>query len=304
MNTDVIGFWRNLVMRTLIAFWLGAGTFLCSAGSSIPPGVPEPGLILWGNIVNTTNTSQPISITSASWSVTDGAQTSVYSQLTRPPVRTFTQGDQNYYVLEVPFDTRRFGTIQLADPATEGVNSFQLASSSPPTYTLTPTINGALATVRFIDGAPAGGGSVPVAGFNSNVRGRVIRVDLSITPVSESYDQWATRIFGSVGSPNAAPNADPDHDGLTNAGEYAAGTNPLDASSTLRLLQISVTANQATLGWQSIASKQYVIESATNVVGPWTNAASVVAQSALAQAILPRTPAGPPAYFRVRVVSP
>ncbi|HXJ72750.1 MAG TPA: thrombospondin type 3 repeat-containing protein, partial [Candidatus Dormibacteraeota bacterium] len=257
----------------------------------------------WGTVVNTTNAAQPIGITSASWSVTDGNSNAVFTSQTRPPVRIFTQGNQSFYVLEVPFDTRRFGTIQLANPATEGINSFELLSSSPPTYILTPTVNGVLATVRSVDGAPSGAASVPVAGFNTTVRGRVIRVDLSITPTTETYEQWATRIFGSSGQPAANPNADPDHDGLTNAGEYAAGTNPLDPSSALRLLQIAVTGTQATVGWQSVASKQYVLESATNVAGPWTEAASVLAATSSAQASVPRSPVLP-TFYRIRVVTP
>jgi hypothetical protein len=296
--------WRSASTPAVVGLFLSAGAFLCLGSPAVPPGVPEPGLILWGTVVNTTNTSQQIGITSASWSVTDGNNTAVYTPQTHPPVRIFTQGDQTYYVLEVPFDTRRFGTVQLGNPSTEGVSSFELVSSSPPTYLLTPTINGVLATVRSIDGAPSGGANVPVAGFNATVRGRVIRVDLSIIPTVETYEQWATRIFGGSGLPAASPSADPDHDGLTNAGEYAAGTNPLDPSSALRLLQITVTANQATVGWQSIASKQYVLESATNIAGPWSDAASVLASTSSAQASVVRTPANPQTFYRVRVVSP
>jgi hypothetical protein len=284
--------------------WIAATTSWVRAASTLPPGVPEPGLIIWGNVVNTTNVSQQIGITSASWAVTDGTNTAVYSQLTRPSVSTFTQGDRSYYVLEVPFDTRRFGTIQLDNPANQGLNSFELVSSSPPTYLLTPTINGVLASVRFIDGAPSAGSNISVAGFNAAVRGRVIRVDLSITPTTETYDQWATRIFGGTGVPSASPGADPDHDGLTNAAEYAAGTNPLDASSVLRLLQIAVTANQATVGWQSVASKQYVLESATNIVGPWTDATSVLSSNLVSQASVLRSPTDLQTFYRVRVVSP
>jgi len=303
MNTTIV----TLHIRRILAATgclIATTAYWTNAAPALPTGVPEPGLILWGSVVNTTNTSQQIGITSASWSVTDGNNTAVYSSLTRPPVRIFRQGDQTYYVLEVPFDTRKFGTILLDDPATEGVNSFQLASLSPPTYLLTPTINGVLASVRSIDGAPAGGPNVPVAGFNASVRGRVLRVDLSITPATETYEQWATRIFGNSGLPSASPGADPDHDGLTNAAEYAAGTDPLDPSSALRLLQIALTASQATIGWQSVPSKQYVLESATNVAGPWTDATSVLASTSSAQATVARTPADPPTFFRVRVVSP
>jgi hypothetical protein len=272
-----------------------------NAASATPPGVPEPGLILWGSVVNATNASQPITIDSASWAVTDGTSTGVYTGLSRPAVRTFIQGNQSFYVLEVPFDTRRFGAIQLDDPINEGVKSFPLQSSAPPTYLLAPTINGAPATVRSIDGAPASGTNVPVAGFNATVRGRVIRVDLAITPITESYEQWATRIFGGAGLPSASPGADPDQDGLNNASEYTAGTNPLDPASTLRVVQISFTANQATVGWQSVASKRYVLESASSLNGPWSDAATILASASSVQTSVARSTGGVPTFYRVRV---
>jgi hypothetical protein len=252
-------------------------------------------------VVNATNASQQISIESASWSVTDGTSTGVYTALSRPPVRTFIQGNQSFYVLEVPFDTRRFGAIQLDDPANEGVKSFPLQSSAPPTYLLAPTVNGVPATVRSIDGAPSSGTNVPVAGFNATVRGRVIRVDLAITPITETYEQWATRIFGGIGLPSASPGADPDQDGLSNASEYAAGTNPLDPASTLRVVQISFTGNQATVGWQSVASKRYVLESASSLSGPWTDAASILASASSVQTSVARSAGGLPTFYRVRV---
>ena len=293
--------WRFSLTQVATLFLASAGPSACFGAPAIPTGVPEPGLIIWGTVVNATNTSQQIGITSASWSATDGNANAVYNQLSRPAVRTFNQGGQSFYVLEVPFDTRRFGTIQLADPATEGVQSFPLASSSPPTYLLAPTINGVIASVRSIDGAPASGGNVPVTGFNATVRGRVIRVDLAILPISETYEQWATRIFGGSGQPSAGPNADPDQDGFNNAAEFAAGTNPLDPSSALRLLQVAITGNQATVSWSSVANKQYVLEAATNVSGPWSEAASLLATNPSTQTTVARNPGDPRTFYRVRV---
>ncbi|HXI53164.1 MAG TPA: hypothetical protein VNH84_16725, partial [Candidatus Saccharimonadales bacterium] len=47
----------------LTAGWLFAAAALrTQAASPIPTGVPEPGLILWGTVVNATNAAQPISI--------------------------------------------------------------------------------------------------------------------------------------------------------------------------------------------------------------------------------------------------
>jgi hypothetical protein len=228
--------------------------------------------VIWGTVVNQTNTSQAITITSASWSVTDGTKTAVYSGASRPPTRIVSANGQSYYILQVPFDTRQIGTVTLADPATVGINSFELKSASPPTYTLVPTINGALATVRSIDGAPASGANVPVAGFTAATRGRIIRVDLAIIPIACDYDCWAAGYFPNPSLPEAARTADPDGDGLNNEGEHAAGTDPKDASSVLRILALTIQSQplQAVLGWQSASSRSYIIEFASDPDGPWS----------------------------------
>jgi hypothetical protein len=159
-----------------------------------------------------------------------------------------------------------------------------------------------LASVGSIDGAPASGTTVPVSGFSAAVRGRVIRVDLAITPIIETYEQWAARIFGS-GHPNGAAGVDADGDGMSNAEEYTAGTDPRSAASALRLLSISVSPDQATLGWQSIADKQYVLEVASNVNGPWTDVSSTRASNSTTELNVNRNPSDAKLFYRVRVLS-
>lgn len=278
---------------------------LSQTGLVIPPGVPEPGLVIWGSVVNATNTSLSVPIASASWSVTDGAKTAVYNASSKPSVRILTLGNQSYYIVEVPFDTRRFGTVTLADPATEGIDSFELSSGVPPTYTLTPTINGMLATVRAIDGAPATGANVAVPGFTTALRGLVRRVDLAVLPPTDGYEAWATAIFGSPSHPDAGRDADSDGDRFTNEHEFAAGTDPKSASSLLRILTISVTQGQASVGWQSVVNKRYVIEAASGIEGPWLSVGAPVSSSGTStQTSVDRTAAETLKYYRVRVVSP
>lgn len=294
---------------TAILFLLAIATVTPLIGkcqtSITPPGVPEPGLVIWGSVVNINNPSQPVAITSVSWSVTDGTKTAVYTAATKPPTRIASLDGQSYYVLEVPFDTRTFGSVVLGDPASIGIQSFELKASSPPTYTLTPTINGALATVRSVDGAPGSGSNIPVSGFNAATRGKVVRVDLAINPPTDPYETWAAGFFGNAASPNAARTADPDGDGLTNEQEYLAGTNPTEATSSLRLLTITVNPgqNQVTIDWQSASNKNYRIEAASSVTGPWAEVGSPVSSAGnTMQASLNRAPSSDQQYYRVRVV--
>jgi hypothetical protein len=258
--------------HTAIGCLLAALAFSCgTANSAIPPGVPEPGLVIWGSVVNQTDATQAVPIQSAHWSVTDGTKTAVYSGQTRPAVRIVSLGGQSYYILQVPFDTRQFGGIALSDPIAQGIDSFELKAASPPAYTLTPTINGVLASVRSVNGAPAVGESFPITGFTSQTRGRVVRVDLAILPPADTYELWAAAMFGNANLPQAARTADPDGDGMTNEQEWAAGTDPLSVESVLQVLTLSIDsgANEAVLSWSSVAGKNYVIQGASATEGPW-----------------------------------
>jgi hypothetical protein len=289
----------------LSSFLLAGPPAIHRAESQVsPPGVPEPGIVIWGTVVNQTNVSQAITISSASWSVTDGTNTAVFSASSRPPTSIVNLNGHSYYILQVPFDTRQIGAVLLTNPATVGINSFELKSASPPTYTLVPTINGALATVRSIDGAPASGANVPVAGFTSAARGRVIRVDLGIVPVTEDYDTWAARIFGSASLPDAARSADPDGDGMNNLSEHAAGTDPKDPNSALRILTLVVQSQppQALLGWQSASSRSYIIETAPGPDGPWSDLGSAVPSAGAAtQTSINLASGDPKRFYRIRL---
>ncbi|MBX3745578.1 MAG: hypothetical protein KF833_09745 [Verrucomicrobiae bacterium] len=273
--------------------------------AAIPPGVPEPGLVVWGSVVHRTNTSQAIPIQSAHWSVSDGTRTASFSTTSRPAVRIVQAQGQSFYILEVPFDSRRLGAVELSDPAQSGRNSFDLRAASPPTYTLAPTINGVPATVRSVNGAPASGEAFPVAGFNAAQRGRTLRVDLAILPPADSYELWAAAHFGDPTLPEAARDADPDGDGMTNEAEFAAGTDPRSASSVLRLLSVSVLpgGSQTALAWNAVQGRSYTLQGAPNPGGPWTDLGSPVPGSApTTEVTLPASNPEPHRFYRVRLV--
>jgi hypothetical protein len=100
-------------------------------------------------------------------------------------------------------------------------------------------------------------------------------------PGPVGYDEWLRLNFAAVerGRPLAQPAADPDADGLDNAAEFAAGTDPRDGASRLWISGVSVAASgdvPATVrfDWPSVAARFYAVQIATNLwegFQPYTN---------------------------------
>ncbi|RYD69476.1 MAG: hypothetical protein EOP84_28405, partial [Verrucomicrobiaceae bacterium] len=75
-----------------------------------------------------------------------------------------------------------------------------------------------------------------------------------------------------------APNADPDGDGLTNAQEAAAGTDPQSPTSIIRVSSMALNAGGLRLTFPTLAGKRYQVQSAASLVDPtWGNVGPAVA---------------------------
>jgi len=72
-------------------------------------------------------------------------------------------------------------------------------------------------------------------------------------------DAWQIYYFGSINSPSAAPNADPDHDGVNNLNEFINMTDPTDASSVARLQAIALAPQSVVLGWNAARGRMYTL---------------------------------------------
>ena len=88
-------------------------------------------------------------------------------------------------------------------------------------------------------------------------------IDLDTNSLGDVWEQY----YNTAGLTAAA---DSDGDGMSNAQESLAGTNPLSAASRFDItLAAGPTASQRTLSWPSVSGKNYFIQGSTNLTA-WT----------------------------------
>jgi len=94
----------------------------------------------------------------------------------------------------------------------------------------------------------------------------------TLNPNDVSIASSATSSSGQTLSITSA--GDDDADGMNNAAEIVAGTDPLNASSIFKVNTIAVQGGNVTLTWQAVAGRSYKVESSTTLSGAWTTKAT------------------------------
>ena len=84
------------------------------------------------------------------------------------------------------------------------------------------------------------------------------------------WDTWETSYFGGANAGNSGRNDDYDQDGSSNLEEFRAGTDPADATSSLRITAFEKLANSVRIDWRSEPERSYRILQADDLSsGNW-----------------------------------
>jgi hypothetical protein len=233
-----------LLIASVILHWTGR--------KASGEGIPEPGLVFYGVVRNVLGGGS-VRLTSGTltWRlVPSGGGPAV---LVSVPLTNI--NDQFSYVLQVPCEAPIAG--------------FSLSANVLP-LTATPVLYSRLQVE--IDGVPAQFMQPSLTNFtvSAATRGRLERIDLvtAFQPTDSDGDgmpdAWECQYFGC----NADPNQDVDGDGMSNLAEYRAGTDPTNAQSAFKFIDIQAAPQGGVeLRWASVTNKRYSILRSTSLLG-------------------------------------
>jgi hypothetical protein len=103
-------------------------------------------------------------------------------------------------------------------------------------------------------------------------------------------NDWEQLYFGSTTSGSST--ADNDGDGMSNYGEFVAGTNPTDPTDNLGPISSSFDGSVFTVTFRSVPLKRYIAEYNDNLVaGTWTQIGNIRAANSTSLAVTDTPPA-------------
>ncbi len=115
-------------------------------------------------------------------------------------------------------------------------------------------------------------------------------------------------LLANFGTANINANADPDGDGMSNAQEYQAGTDPNNANSNLKITAYTFAqgGTNAALTWNSVTTRYYYLQKALNLNSNiWTDSGlGLVTPAGSSTSGSFRDTNAPIRFYRVQAVRP
>ncbi len=121
------------------------------------------------------------------------------------------------------------------------------------------------------------------------------------------YESWATAIFGADAAiPSVSGTAaDPDGDGLNNADEFLALTNPLDGRDFPTITLDSMNGGIISASISGKAGRIYAFDRSSNLADDWIELGrSLLLQSDALQSMLDPSPPPGRAFYRFKIINP
>ncbi|HWQ93301.1 MAG TPA: hypothetical protein VN673_16620, partial [Clostridia bacterium] len=254
-----LGAWRSLTCSAV------GVRLLISSNCVLGQGLPEPDFVQYGVVRNVTS--------NANVALVYGTLTWVFvpvgggSQITTAV--TLTNLNKQYcYLMRMRCESEVGGLVASS-------NALKLAATPTAYNRSLVTWNGQPMT--FVQP------TLTTLTLSAADRGRVERVDLDVAaPYGDSdnnglIDDWERFYFGRVG---VDPDEDDDHDGMSNAAESAAGTDPTDGSSALRFIRITKHAQGGyLLEWQSATNRMYALQQTAELGGAFADVRTAIAST-------------------------
>jgi hypothetical protein len=194
------------------------------------------------------------------------------------------------YCCTMPMPTAGVGNITNAPLFVDYSGSnFRLQSSSP---CINGGSNGFVSGITDLDGNPRiVSGTVDIGAYEFHGTGSAI------------FYAWLQQY--DLPTDGSADYVDTDSDGMNNWQEWVCGTNPTNALSCLRLISAVPTSTNVTVTWQSVAGMNYFLERSTDLVTPFTLAASnIVGQAGTTSSADTNASGTRPFFYRVGVAHP
>jgi mono/diheme cytochrome c family protein len=131
---------------------------------------------------------------------------------------------------------------------------------------------------------------------------------ITIGLTNQTFADWQIAHFGSTNAPNAAANADPDGDRVSNFLEYLTKTDPQDSNSAWRVI-IASGGNQINLTYPRVPNLGVIIETSSDLVtwSSWDvpgNQLSFAATAGTTTLFGPNISSSTGEFFRARFVLP